>query len=162
MKTLLLIRHAKSSRDAAAGSDRSRPLSGRGKRDASAMAKRLAKREGKPDLIVSSPAARALATARIIAKGLGYELKAIVVVDRLYGGDSGDVLAVIRKLGRQPQRVMLFGHNPELTELAHSWASEIAHLPTCAVARFTFGARSWAKVGRARLEEVSLDWPKKS
>jgi phosphohistidine phosphatase len=161
MKTLFLIRHAKSSRDPAAWSDRNRPLSDRGRRDALAMAERLAKREGRPDLILSSPAARALATARIIAKGLRYKRKDIVVVDRLYGGGSEDLLAVIRKLGRGPDRVMLFGHNPELTELARSWASEIAHMPTCAVARFTFATRSWAKVGRAKVEEASLDWPKR-
>jgi len=162
MKTLLLIRHAKSSRDEAVWSDRSRPLSDRGRRDASVMAKRLAKREGRPDLILSSPATRAFATARIIAKGLPYKVKDIVVVDRLYEGGSDDLLAVIRRLGPGPERVMLFGHNPGLTELARSWADEIAHMPTCAVARFTFAARSWAEVGGDRVEEVSLDWPKRS
>ena len=80
------------------------------------MGKRLAKRDVKPDLILSSPARRALTTAEIIAKKLDYKLKHIVVDDRLYAGAVHDLLNVIHKLGDKLERVMLFGHNPELTE----------------------------------------------
>ena len=83
MKTLFLIRHAKSSWDDPALSDKDRPLSDRGRRDAPKMGKRLAKRDVKPDLILSSPARRALTTAEIIAKKLDYKLKDIVENDRL-------------------------------------------------------------------------------
>jgi phosphohistidine phosphatase len=134
MKTLFLIRHAKSSWDDTALPDKDRPLSDRGRRDAPKMGKRLAKRDVKPDLILSSPARRALKTAKIIAKKLDYKRKNIVVEDRLYSGAVHDLLNVVQKLGDKLERVMLFGHNPELTELAHRLSSEITHMPTCAVA----------------------------
>ena len=73
-RTLLLVRHAKSSWDDVALPDKERPLADRGKRDAPMMGKRLAKRQVKPDLILTSPARRALSTAEIIAKELNYSL----------------------------------------------------------------------------------------
>src|SRR5258705_4002883 len=141
MRTLFLVRHAKSSWDDTALPDKDRPLNDRGKRDAAKMGERLAKFELKPDLILSSPANRALTTAEIIAKKLDYKLKHIVMDNRLYAVDADDLLDVIRKLRDKSKRVMLFGHNPELTELAHRLSSKITRMPTCAVAGFTFGQR---------------------
>ena len=160
MKTLFLIRHAKSSWDDPALPDKDRPLGDRGRRDARKMGKRLAKRDVKPDLILSSPARRALKTARIIAKKLDYKLKDIVVDDRLYAGEVSDLLNVIHKVG-DLERVMLVGHNPELIELAHRLSSEITHMPTCAVAEFKFNAKSWSNIGKAKLTKMALDYPKK-
>jgi len=142
--------------------DKDRPLSDRGRRDVPKMGKRLAKRDVKPDLILSSPAKRALTTAKIIAKKLDYKFKDIVVNDRLYAGAAHDLLNVIHKLGDKPKRVILFGHNPELTELAHRLSSEITHMPTCAVAEFSFNAKSWSRIDNAKLAKVALDYPKKS
>ena len=101
-------------------------------------------------------------TAEIIAKKLDYHVKDIVVDDRLYAAAVDDLLSVIHKLGDKLKRVMLFGHNPELTELAHRLSSEITHMPTCAVAEFTFSAKSWSDVGKAKPAKVALDYPKKS
>jgi phosphohistidine phosphatase len=162
MKTLFLIRHAKSSWDDSSWPDNDRPLNDRGMRDAPRMGKRLAERDVKPDLILSSPAMRALTTAEIIAKKLDYKLKDIVLDDRLYAGEADDLLNVIHKLGDKLERVMLFGHNPEVTELAHRLSSEITHMPTCAVAEFTFATKSWSDIGKAKLAKVALDYPKKS
>ena len=121
----------------------------------------MAKRDVKPDLILSSPAVRALRTAEIIAKKLDYRRK-IVVDERLYAVGAGDLLDVIHQIGDKVERVMLFGHNPGLTELAHRLSGEITHMPTCAVAEFTFDAKSWSKIGRIKPAEVLLDYPKKS
>ena len=162
MKTLFLVRHAKSSWDDPALPDKDRALNDRGKRDAPKMGKRLAKRDVAPDLILSSPARRALTTAELIARKLDYKLKDIVVDDRLYAGAADDLLEVIQKLGDKLESVMLFGHNPELTELAHRLSSEITHMPTCAVAEFTYTTKSWSKIGKAEAAEVALDCPKKS
>jgi phosphohistidine phosphatase len=120
--------------------DKDRPLGDRGRRDAPKMGKRLAKRDVKPDLILSSPARRALTTAEIIAKKLNYKRKDIVVDDRLYAAAVHGLLNVIHGLGDKLERVILFGHNPELAELAHRLSGEITHMPTCAVAEFTFNA----------------------
>jgi phosphohistidine phosphatase SixA len=106
MKTLFLIRHAKSSWENSTLPDKDRPLNDRGKWEAPKMGKRLAKRAVKPELIVSSPAVRALATAKIIARKLDYELKEIVVDDRLYPGDADKLLTVIHRLDNELKRVM--------------------------------------------------------
>ena len=126
------------------------------------MGKRLAKRNVKADLILSSPASRALKTAEIIAKEIDYKLKDIVVDDRLYPGAVGDLLNVIHKLGDKLERVMLVGHNPALAELAHRLSGEITHMPTCAIAEFTFKAKSWPDVGNTTLATVALEHPKNS
>ena len=81
---------------------------------------------------------------------------------RLYAGEADYLLNVIHKLGDKLERVMLFGHNPELTELTHRLSSKITHMPTCAVAEFTFVAKSWSNIGKAKPAKVALDYPKKS
>jgi phosphohistidine phosphatase len=162
MKMLFLVRHAKSSWNDPALPDKDRPLSDRGKRDAPKMGKRLGKRDVKPDLILSSPARRALTTAEIIAKKLDYKLKNIVVDDRLYAGTAHGLLDVIHKLGDKLKCVMLFGHDPELTELVHRLSSKITHMPTCAVAEFTFDAKSWSNISKSKLTNVALDYPRKT
>ena len=137
-------------------------MNDRGRRDAPRMGERLAKRDVKPDLILSSPAVRALATAEIVAKRLDYAIKDIVVDERLYGADPDDLLDVIHELGEKPKRVMLFGHNPEFAELAHRLSSEITDLPTCAVAEFRFDIKSWSNVGKQAPEKVALYTSKES
>jgi len=159
VKTLFLVRHAKSSRNEPALQDKDRPLNNRGKRDAPKMGKRLAKREAIPDLILSSPAKRALKTAQLIAKKLDYKLQDIVVDDRLYATGADELLHLIRKLGAKPKSVMLVGHNPELTELAHRLSNKITRLPTCAVAEFTFNAKSWSATGKDKPESIALYTP---
>jgi phosphohistidine phosphatase len=161
MKTLFLVRHAKSSRDNPSLPDRDRPLDDRGKQDAPKMGQRLAKRGVKPDLLLSSPALRALTTARLMAEEIGYKRKNIVVDDRLYAGNVDDLLAVIRALDKTLNGVMLFGHNPEFTDLAHRLSSEIIDLPTSAVVEFHFDTTAWLDVGEARPTKVLLDYPKK-
>ncbi len=162
MKKLFLIRHAKSSRDDPELSDKDRPLNDRGKRDATKMAEQLARRDVNPDLILSSPAMRALTTAEIVARKLGYELHDIVVDEHLYAVEADDVLDVIHALGDKLKIVMLFGHNPELTELGQRLSAEITHMPTCAVAEFTFDAKSWSCIGKVEPAHVALAYPKRS
>jgi phosphohistidine phosphatase len=160
MKMLFLVRHAKSSKDDPALPDKDRPLNDRGERDAPKMGERLAKREVKPDLILSSPAKRAFRTAQVIARKLNYKPQDIVLDERLYAAGADDLLNVIRELGSKPTTVMLFGHNPELTELAHRLSGTITHLPTSAVAEFSFDAKSWSTTGMDRPTSVVLHTPK--
>ena len=125
------------------------------------MGKRLAKRDVKTDLLLSSPALRALTTAQLIAEEIGYKRKDIVVDDRLYASTADDLLAVIRALDKKLNRVMLFGHNPEFTDLAHGLSSEIIDMPTSAVVEFNFDAKAWSDVGGIKPVKVVFDYPKK-
>lgn len=161
MKTLFLVRHAKSSRGDPSLPDRDRPLDERGMQDAPMMGKRLAKLDVKPDLLVSSPALRALTTAQLIADELGYKRKDIVVDDRLYASSPDDLLTVIRALDKKLDRVMLLGHNPEFCDLAHLLSRKIVEMPTSAVAEFSFDTKGWSDVGDVEPVKAVLDYPKK-
>jgi phosphohistidine phosphatase len=156
----MLVRHAKSSWDDLSLPDRDRPFSDRGERDLVTMGERLARRGAKADLILTSPAVRARATAQGMAAALGCKHKDIVVDERLNGCRATDLLGVVQGLDGGLRRAMLVGHDPALSELARQLASEITHLPTCAVAEFRFEAKSWSAVGRVPLQQVALDCPK--
>jgi len=84
------------------------------------------------------------------------------VDERLYATGADELLHVIRKLGAKPKSVMLVGHNPELTDLAHHLSSKITHLPTCAIAEFTIEAKSWTTIGKDKPASVVLYTPEKS
>ena len=161
MKTLYLVRHAKSSRDDPGLPDRERPLNDRGEDDAPKAGKWLARRGVKPELILSSPAVRALSTAQLIADEIGYERKDILADDRLYDSSAADLLAVIHGLEKKLDRVMLVGHNPEFTDLAHRLSAEIDDMPTCAVAEFRYDTKVWKDIGEMVPSEATLDEPKK-
>ena len=161
IKQLILVRHAKSSWQDRTLSDRDRPLNSRGKRDAPEMGDRLARRRYRLDRIVSSPAVRALETARTIAEKLGYARGSIAVEERLYGAAVADLLDVIRCVDESVATLMLFGHNPGLTELAnHLGPRPIPNLPTCGVLHLGFETDTWSAVGYARGAEVLFDFPK--
>lgn len=162
MKTLFLVRHAKSSWDDASLTDKDRPLDDRGLRDAPKMGQRLHERGVKVDLLLASPAVRALTTARIIAKQLNYKVNDITLEDRLYPGLPAELLEIIHKLDKKLARVMLVAHNPALTELAHRFSREITKMPTCSIAEFIFDTMSWSNIGRHTLVHATLDYPKKS
>lgn len=163
MKTLILVRHAKSSWADEELSDQMRPLNKRGKRDAPVMGKRLAKRGIKPDLMLSSSAVRALATARVVAGALGYPEESIASLGQLYLALPGDILHVIHELDNQLDCVMLFGHNPGFTQLAN-WFSPtlISNVPTCGVIEVRFDIERWSLVGQGAPAYFRFDYPKKN
>jgi phosphohistidine phosphatase len=160
MKIVYLLRHAKSSWVDTPLPDRDRPLAPRGKRNARKMSKRWSQQHEKPELIMSSPATRTLATAKIVARGLEYKTKNIMVDDRLYDATAHALIAVIESLDERLDRVMLVGHNPGFAELAHHFDNKITHMPTCALAEFGFVAESWAGIGRVKPVRTSFDSPK--
>ncbi len=162
MKSLFLVRHAKAARDETTLSDAARPLADRGRRDAPKMGRRLRARGVKLNLMLSSPALRALTTARLLAEQLNYEPKRIAVDERLYPGDARQVLEVIRGLDSGVKRVMLVGHNPGLSELACRFDGAITHLATCAVAEFRVDAEAWSDVGKVEFASATLECPEES
>lgn len=161
MKTLVLVRHAKSSWKDDSLADRDRPLNKRGKRDAPEMARRLADRVGRPDLILSSPARRALATAGVVAEAVGYPVEAIREDERIYLATPAGILEVIRGLEDGIDCVFLFGHNPGLTELVNALSEPaVDNVPTCGVVDLRLATVRWADIARANVRRVAFLTPK--
>ncbi len=162
MKTLLLIRHAKSSWKDAGRPDFDRPLNKRGKRDAPEMGRRLRERGRVPDLILSSPARRARKTAGKIAREMGYPRGAIRFEESLYGGGAAGVLSAIRRQDDSFQSLAVVGHNPALTELANRLGDrEIDNIPTCGVVVLRFDVDRWEDVGDMPGVCEDFDFPRK-
>lgn len=144
MKRLLLIRHAKSSWKNADLDDFDRPLSGRGKREAPAMALRLKQQGVQPDLILSSPAKRARKTAKIVAETLAYPVVEIHLDNRLYMQGTAALLTVLAETDERLITVLLVGHNPDLTELAiRVTGEEMDEIPTAGVVEIRLGDKCW-------------------
>jgi phosphohistidine phosphatase len=144
MRTLYLVRHAKSSWDSPGLRDFDRPLNERGLNDAPKMAKTLLKMGLKPDLIVSSPAKRALTTAQFFAKTFELADAAFVQEPRIYEAFSTDILQIISKLPNEAKVVMLFGHNPTFTDVANRFTDDfIDNVPTCGIVRIESKADTW-------------------
>jgi phosphohistidine phosphatase len=163
MKNLTLIRHAKSSWKNAFLLDIDRPLNKRGQRDAPVMGKRLAERESIPDLIISSPAIRALTTAEVIAAEIEYPIEEIVIDERIYGAGVIEWLHIIQSLDDALDHIMCFGHNPGLTDLVNSISTYyIDNVPTCGVVELTFDTDTWADIGHIEPTQVHFDYPKKT
>ena len=158
---MILVRHAKSSWKHPGLPDRLRPLNKRGQHDAPVMGKRLAKREITPDLIVSSPAARAMATAESIAREIGHPEEEIRADERLYGASAFELLEIIQELDDALEHVMLIGHNPGLTDLANDLGCDIDNIPTCGIVEMEFDTDSWAHVDDVDPACVDFDYPKK-
>jgi len=163
MKRLLLIRHAKSSWDDPDVADIDRPLNNRGKRDAPVMGERLKNtHNAKPDLILSSPAKRALRTAKIIAKEIEYPAEKVVIKNSLYGAGVDAMLNVIQYLDDSIHEVMVFGHNPDLTSLANYLSDhQTDNIPTCGVFCVDFDIKLWKDVKSGKGIFRFFDYPKK-
>lgn len=161
MKTLALVRHAKSSWDHPGLDDHDRTLNERGLRDAPVMAARLAASGLRPGALLSSTAVRARTTAAVFGEALGVPP---VLDDRLYGAAPGTLLRVVAE--RADDAVLVVAHNPGLTALAQHFsgflagADAISHMPTCAVAVFTFDVPTWDDVAGAVPASWSFDAPR--
>ncbi len=161
MKTLYLVRHAKSSWSFDELSDQERPLNDRGRDDAPATGQALAKRRICPDLVVSSPAVRAMSTAMLVAREMQYPHDKIVVEAGIYGADSDGLLAIIHALPNTADSVLLVGHNPTITETANLLSpTSFNEMPTAAVVCLRFACEQWADVGRANAEFYFYDHPR--
>ncbi len=161
MKTLYLVRHAKSSWSFDDLSDQQRPLNDRGRHDAPRMGKALKERDIKPDLVVSSSAVRALSTAVLLARELDYPHDKIRVEPRIYASDRETLLGIIQALPDPAESVLLVGHNPTITEVANALSpTDFQELPTAAVVCLRFQTDTWAEVSKANGECYFSDYPK--
>ena len=165
MKKLYLIRHAKSSWDNLAIDDFQRPLNGRGIKDAPRMGKRLKERSLTADLVLSSPAKRALDTCLIITKILGFSKEKINTDKRLYHASEEELLRIIRELkdhaNDEEENVLLFGHNPGLTNFANQLLNEhIQNIPTTGIVAASLSIKKWQEVDWGCGKLLFFDFPK--
>jgi phosphohistidine phosphatase len=162
VKRLYLIRHAKSSWKDPDLADFERPLNRRGKKDAPFMGKRLKKYGVKPDLIISSPAKRALKSATIIANEIDFPTKKIITDMTVYQADVPNLLDLIQNIDDSNSQVMLIGHNPDLTSLANYLSNyAISNIPTCGIFCIDFEISSWKNVAAGKGIFKFFDYPKK-
>ncbi|MEQ8909864.1 MAG: histidine phosphatase family protein [Vicingaceae bacterium] len=161
MKELFIIRHAKSSWSNANLKDFDRPLNERGLRDAPRMGERLQKKNLKPDLIVSSPANRALTTAKTIAEKLSYPSDCIREESLIYGATVNDMIQLLSKTQDKVKRLFVFGHNPTFSSLAEELSNEsLGSIPTCAVVALKVPFESWQMLSRGTADLWFYDYPK--
>jgi phosphohistidine phosphatase len=161
VKTLLLIRHAKSSWDNIAISDFDRPLNDRGKKDAPMMARRLSARKIRIDSFVSSPAKRAKRTTISFAKEFGVAESGIVYKTELYAATKEVFYEVIEKIDNTVDNVAIFSHNPGITDFVNSLTTTyVDEMPTCSVFAITTDAKKWGQFSTSNKEFWFFDYPK--
>ncbi|MBX2963786.1 MAG: histidine phosphatase family protein [Cyclobacteriaceae bacterium] len=161
MKTLIIVRHAKSSWDNPTLSDFNRPLNDRGLHDAPRMAKRFKEKELIPERLISSPAKRAHDTAIIIAGIIGYPETSIIQNKKLYHAEEDEILDVVQGFPEPDDVIMLFGHNPGLTDFANRLMDiHIDNIPTCGVAASSIAVDRWKEVNWSTAKLLFFDYPK--
>jgi phosphohistidine phosphatase len=150
MKTLYLLRHAKSERGLAGISDFDRPLHERGYADAHTVSKYLFQRKVKVDVIISSPAVRAISTALIFAMNLRYSVDNIRIVKKLYDTSLDDYLESISEYGKG-EKLLLAGHNNTITETVMKLSLQpMEEMKTCSIAALQFNISSWNELPRSK------------
>lgn len=161
MKTLILVRHAKSSWDVAGQKDFDRTLNERGKRDAPEMAQRLKEKGVKPDLLVSSPAKRAHKTAKYFADVLKIDKDAIVLVDALYEAPMDTFYTVVTGLNNKHDVVLLVAHNPGITAFVNTLTEvHTDNMPTCGVFAVQADTEDWKTFKESSKKFLFYDYPK--
>jgi phosphohistidine phosphatase len=149
VKTILLMRHAKSDWDASYGSDHDRPLASRGHRSATLIGRVLASWDEVPDLVITSSAIRARSTAEEAARAGGWQSRIVVEPD-LYGSGPESVLAAAEEIAGDEERIMLVGHEPTWSMLAERITGGRLEMRTGAVAAIDLIADHWQGLGQAR------------
>ena len=157
-KTLYLLRHAKARQPAAEQRDAERELTGRGRRAAATLGSRAAAAGPLPDLVLTSPAARAVATAAEWARAAGLPAGRIARDERIYLASVGTLLALIHDLDESLDSVLLVGHNPGFSELAGQLAGRYLALRTCAMAVFRITG-PWARTAAAGAHLLGVERP---
>ena len=157
MKTLLLLRHAKSSWKQPGLADHDRPLNARGKADAPAIGELIEQHDLVPDAIITSTAKRASKTARKVAAACGFERK-IKKSRNLYMAGPAEYIGALRTHGEPHDRVMLVGHNPGIEEFVHQLTDQDEVMPTAALAEIALPIEDWEQLSYATRGELRNLW----
>lgn len=162
-KILHIVRHGKSSWDLSSVADIDRPLKLRGIENAYEIAHRIKLHYKIPDVILSSPAIRALHTATIFARVLQISFKNLHIVPDIYMGGEKNLDELIKSQDNAVQSLMIVGHNPDFTYFANEYCrSYIDNIPTAGVVSITFDTGNWAQISKSNIEQEYFDYPKKS
>ncbi|MBC8048171.1 MAG: histidine phosphatase family protein [Fimbriimonadaceae bacterium] len=162
MKTLYIIRHAKSSWEYDALHDLERPLTERGINDAAIVGNWLHEHDIYPGAVITSPALRALTTARIICDIIGFDKNKIILHADLYFKEIPEIVNVIREKGMQHDNLFIFGHNPTFSNLAHAFTKTFTEMmPTCGIVAVEFDSESWQLVELTKGKLKFFEYPKK-
>ncbi|MBQ15008.1 MAG: histidine phosphatase family protein [Gammaproteobacteria bacterium] len=161
MKTLFILRHAKSSWDDPGLRDFERPLSDRGLLDAPVMGCRFLGREKSTDCIISSPAVRAKSTAKLFAEAIGFPAADLASNPELYFAGAPMFLKATSLLDESFDSAILVGHNPAITEFVNSMAgTDIENVPTCGLVELSLPIENWSEVELDSATLVDFDYPK--
>ena len=162
MKTLYLVRHAKSSWEDPNLSDFERPLNKRGLRDAPFMGNILSQKIECPQMVISSSAQRAITTANIIAEYLNFDRNKIVKEEKVYHAVVSDLMRIIYSVPDKVNSLMLFGHNPTFTQTVNYLSDKkIENIPTCGFVQINFRLDSWNDLEGNTGKQVLFEFPKK-
>jgi phosphohistidine phosphatase len=161
-KTLHIVRHAKSSWDYDNISDIDRPLKLKGIQRAYEMARRIKIRNALPELIITSPANRAIHTAIIFARVFEFPLSKIIIEENLYAAEEEFIVNLIKKTDNSISSLMIFGHNPEFTNFANIFVKNtIENLSTSGIVSLVFDIEKWKEISKKKLVSEQSDFPKK-
>lgn len=162
MKTLLMIRHAKSSWGISSLNDFDRPLNERGKKDAPVMAQRIHDRKIVIDAFVASPAKRAKKTAELFCNVYHKPVSDIIFVSALYHASPEVFFEVIEQLHDDLNCVAVFSHNPGITEFVNELTEnkKVDNMPTCSIFAVTGNITKWKDFKKAKKEFLLFDFPK--
>ncbi len=157
MKTLLLLRHAKSSWKKPDLPDHERPLNKRGKKEAPKVGDYLKNNSLLPDLVISSTARRAHDTAEAVAEACGFDGQVDLYQD-LYMSDPTSYLDILRCLPDEASRVLVVGHNPDVEELLTLLTDVTGHMTTAALAVINLPISSWQELNEATDARLQTLW----
>ena len=161
MKTLYLARHTKSSWESPGLDDMHRPLLDKGIQKSKKAVKYLNQSQVKVDKIISSPAVRALETARLIAAGIGFPKEKILIEPKIYEGSIDRILELIYATEDEVDSLMIFGHNPTITHLANLFLNPgIEFMPTMGIACVSFNTDKWTAIPLAEKKTEFILFPK--
>ena len=156
MKTLILVRHGKSSWKYDLP-DRDRPLKSRGITDATLVSEKFKERNISPDRVISSPANRAFSTCKIFLQNLGISSKVLEINDEIYDFGGQNVIQFIKELDDAIHSVMIFGHNHAFTSIANSYGDKfIDNLPTSGLVKLNFDITNWNDLKQGTTEFIII------
>ena len=162
MKTLFIVRHAKSSWESPDLDDVKRPVIENGVKKTKKVIGFLNKENVKVDLIMSSHAQRARDTAALLAGSLNYPLSDIIINEKIYNGDEDDLLHEVYALPNDKNNIMIIGHNPTVTQFVNFFLDKkVDFVPTSAVISISFDTDQWEKIETSGKKVNFVAFPKK-